>query len=119
MATHPSHLCLVARVCFAAVFLVVFLAFDWLLQPICVAGSYGCLTVLQVYVNNMNRTDVLLLIGAIYYQLSNYEQCIAFNDRCILLDPQMAEAHANLANALQQLGNFDMAIIYYQVMFSS
>ena len=32
------------------------------------------------------------------------------------LDAQMAEAHANLANALQQLGNFDMAIIYYQVI---
>ncbi len=58
---------------------------------------------------------MLLLIGAIYYQLGNYEQCIAFNDRCILLDPHMAEAHANLANALQQLGNFDMAVIYYQV----
>jgi protein O-GlcNAc transferase len=58
---------------------------------------------------------VLLLIGAIYYQLRNYEQCIAFNDRCILLDPSMAEAHANMANALQQTGSLDMAIIYYQV----
>lgn len=67
------------------------------------------------YVANPDRTEVLLLIGAIYYQLKNYEQCIAFNDRCILLDPTMAEAHANLANALQQMGNFDMAIIYYQV----
>lgn len=70
---------------------------------------------LQIYLVNPNKTDVLLLIGAIYYQLGNYEQCIAFNDRCILLDPHMAEAHANLANALQQLGNFDMAVIYYQV----
>lgn len=70
---------------------------------------------LQVYLVNPNKTDVLLLIGAIYYQLGNYEQCIKFNDRCILLDPHMAEAHANLANALQQLGNFDMAVIYYQV----
>ena len=69
----------------------------------------------QAYAANPNRTDVLLLIGAIYYQKKNYEQCIAFNDRCILLDPTMAEAHANLANALQQLGNYDMAIIYYQV----
>ena len=69
---------------------------------------------LQIYPTHANRTDLLLLIGAIYYQLGNYEQCIAFNDRCILLDAQMAEAHANLANALQQLGNFDMAIIYYQ-----
>ena len=74
----------------------------------------GCCV--QVYVNqNVNRTDILLLIGAIYYQLGNYKQCIAFNDRCIMLDPHMAEAHANLANALQQLSNFDMAMIYYQV----
>ena len=72
----------------------------------------------QIYPTHSNRTDLLLLIGAIYYQLGNYEQCIAFNDRCILLDAQMAEAHANLANALQQLGNFDMAIIYYQVRLS-
>ncbi len=28
----------------------------------------------------------------------------------------MAEAHANLANALQQIGNFDLALIYYQVL---
>lgn len=70
---------------------------------------------MQAYAANPNRTDVLLLIGAVYYQLQNYEQCIAFNDRCILLEPMMAEAHANLANALQQMGNYDMAIIYYQV----
>lgn len=57
----------------------------------------------------------MLLIGAIYYQLRNYEQCIAFNDRCILLDPTMAEAYANMANALQLTGSLDMAIIYYQV----
>ena len=41
-------------------------------------------------------------------------QCIGYNDRCILLDPNLAEAHANLANALQQMGNVDMAIVYYQ-----
>lgn len=78
--------------------------------------TWSCLQfAVQAYAANPNRTDVLLLIGAIYYQKKNYEQCIAFNDRCILLDPSMAEAHANLANALQQLGNYDMAIIYYQV----
>ena len=75
----------------------------------------GVMCAQQIYPTNPNRTDLLLLIGAIYYQLGNYQECIAFNDRCILLDAQMAEAHANLANALQQLGNFDMAIIYYQV----
>lgn len=70
----------------------------------------------QVYAANAQRTDLLLLVGAIYYQLGNYEQCIAFNDRCILLDPSLAESHANLANALQQIGNYDMAIVYYQVL---
>jgi protein O-GlcNAc transferase len=52
-----------------------------------------------------DRADVLLLMGAIHYQLKNFDQCISFNDRAILLDPTMAEAHANLANALQQLNN--------------
>lgn len=40
---------------------------------------------------------------------------VYFNDACVLLDPQLAEAHANLANALQQLGSLDLAIMYYQV----
>jgi len=66
------------------------------------------------YLAYPGSTDVLLLIGAIYYQLQNYQQCIAFNDRCILLDPTMAEAYANMANALQLTGSIDMAIIYYQ-----
>jgi protein O-GlcNAc transferase len=68
---------------------------------------------LQVAAALPNRADVLLLMGAICYQLKDYAQCIGFNDRCILLDPNLAEAHANLANALQQMGNIDMAIVYY------
>ena len=70
---------------------------------------------LQIYGVNSQHTGLLLLIGAIYYQLGYFEQSIQFNDQCILHDPHLAEAHANLANALQQLQNYDMAIIYYQV----
>ena len=73
------------------------------------------LLLLQVVLALPDRADALLLMGAIHYQLKNFDQCIAFNDRCILTDPTMAEAHANLANALQQLSNTDMAIVYYQV----
>ena len=29
---------------------------------------------MQIYAANSTRTDLLLLIGAIYYQLGNYEQ---------------------------------------------
>ncbi|CAG9464383.1 unnamed protein product [Pedinophyceae sp. YPF-701] len=60
------------------------------------------------------RTDVLLLLGAVYYQLGRLSECITCNDRCIMLDPTLAEAYANLANALQQQGSTDLAILYYQ-----
>ena len=85
-------------------------------QRLCVCCLPTYCGSVQIYnAQTANRTDMLLLIGAIYYQLGNYRQCIAFNDRCIMLDPHMAEAHANLANALQQMSNFDLAMIYYQV----
>lgn len=59
------------------------------------------------------RTDLLLLLGAAHYQLGQYRECVAANDQAILLDPSLAEAHANLANALQQLGAVDLALMYY------
>jgi protein O-GlcNAc transferase len=66
-----------------------------------------------------NSTDNLLLMGAAYYHLGDYQQSVQCNDLCILLDPQIAEAHANLANSLQQLGHLPMAALYYQVRRSS
>lgn len=84
------------------------------MNPAHCADIRTCLVV-QVAGAMPNRADVLLLMGAICYQLKDYHQCISYNDRCILIDPNLAEAHANLANALQQLGNIDMAIVYYQV----
>lgn len=56
-------------------------------------------------------TEVLLLLGAAHYQLQAYDACVAFNDACILVDPRVVEAHANLANALLQLGSPDLAIM--------
>lgn len=71
----------------------------------------GCVQVQAVYPNS---TDNLLLMGAAYYHLGEYQQSVQCNDFCILLDPQIAEAHANLANSLQQLGHLPMAALYYQ-----
>ena len=34
---------------------------------------------LQIYAANSTRTDLLLLIGAIYYQLGNYEQVATYS----------------------------------------
>lgn len=72
-------------------------------------------TRVQAYIASPFRSDTLLLLGAVHYQLKQYDACIAYNDRAILLDPTMAEAHVNLGNALQQVGSLDMAIVYYQV----
>lgn len=49
-----------------------------------------------------NRADVLLLMGAICYQLKDYQQCIAYNDRCgyrdavLLLLPPLDMPHQEL-----------------------
>jgi protein O-GlcNAc transferase len=51
---------------------------------------------LQLYAaGHSRRTDLLLLLGAAHYQLGQYEQCVAANDQCILLDPTLAEVSAN------------------------
>lgn len=54
-----------------------------------------------------------MLLGATHYVLGNYASCMAANDAAILIDPELPEAHANLANALQQTGSLDWALFYY------
>lgn len=68
----------------------------------------------QIYERAPHSTDGLLLMGAIYYHLGNYAQSVRCNDACLLLDATIAEAHANLANSLQQLGHLATATAYYQ-----
>jgi len=61
------------------------------------------------------RTDILLLMSAIHYQLHNFDQCILHTRQAIALKPDMAEAHSNLANALQKSGQLDLAIVHYRI----
>lgn len=67
-----------------------------------------------MYTTHPTRADVLLLLGAAHYLLGDYDRCIAANDAAIMLNPALPEAHANLANALQQTGSLDMALMYYK-----
>jgi len=60
------------------------------------------------------RTDCLLLLGAAYFHLQAFEACVRANAAALRLDAGIAEAHANLANALQQLGHLRAAAAYYQ-----
>ncbi|XP_031476152.1 probable UDP-N-acetylglucosamine--peptide N-acetylglucosaminyltransferase SEC [Nymphaea colorata] len=68
-----------------------------------------------VYEKNPRRTDNLLLLGAIYYQLHEFDMCIAKNEEALHIDPHFAECFGNMANAWKEKGNIDLAIRYYMV----
>ncbi|XP_019179993.1 PREDICTED: probable UDP-N-acetylglucosamine--peptide N-acetylglucosaminyltransferase SEC [Ipomoea nil] len=68
-----------------------------------------------VYEKNPRRTDNLLLFGAIYYQLHDFDMCIAKNEEAIRVNPHFAECYGNMANAWKEKGNIDVAIRYYLV----
>jgi protein O-GlcNAc transferase len=69
----------------------------------------------MVYQRNPLRTDNLLLIGAIYYQLQEYDMCIARNEEALRIQPQFAECYGNMANAWKEKGDTDRAIRYYLI----
>ncbi|KAJ9179976.1 hypothetical protein P3X46_008285 [Hevea brasiliensis] len=68
-----------------------------------------------VYERSPMRTDNLLLLGAIYYQLHDYDMCIAKNEEALRLEPRFAECYGNMANAWKEKGDIDLAIRYYLV----
>lgn len=68
-----------------------------------------------VYERNPLRTDNLLLLGAICYQLHDFDMCIARNEEAIRIEPHFAECYGNMANAWKEKGNVDLAIRYYLI----
>ena len=61
-----------------------------------------------------SRTDVLLLLGACWFQLRDTDRCIACNREALKIDPSFAEAYGNLGNVLKELGELDSAIELYR-----
>ncbi|XXG78697.1 hypothetical protein AAC387_Pa08g2590 [Persea americana] len=68
-----------------------------------------------VYERNPRRTDNLLLLGAIHYQLHDFDTCIAKNEEALHIEPHFAECFGNMANAWKEKGNIDLAIRYYLI----
>nr|XP_010905160.1 LOW QUALITY PROTEIN: probable UDP-N-acetylglucosamine--peptide N-acetylglucosaminyltransferase SEC [Elaeis guineensis] len=68
-----------------------------------------------IYRNNPKRTDNLLLLGAIYYQLHDFDMCIAKNEEALAIDTHFAECYGNMANAWKEKGDIDRAIHYYLI----
>lgn len=79
------------------------------------AGRYkdAHITCEQVYQTDAYRTDNLLLLGAVHFQLRNYSECIFYNQQAIRIDPNFAEAYGNLGNALKELGDIDGSVQFY------
>jgi protein O-GlcNAc transferase len=68
-----------------------------------------------IYERSPQRTDNLLLMGAIYYQLRDFDMCIAKNEEALRIEPHFAECYGNMANAWKEKGNIDVAIRYYLI----
>jgi Tetratricopeptide repeat len=60
------------------------------------------------------RTDNLLLLGAIHFQLRHFSESIFYNQQCLNVDPGFAESYSNLGNSLRELGDLKAAAQFYQ-----
>jgi len=49
----------------------------------------------------------------VHFQLRNLSESIFYNQQCIRVDPNFAEAYSNLGNALKELGDIDGAVQFY------
>lgn len=78
-------------------------------------GSYTeCLNLCEkIYDMDTYRTDNLLLLGAVHFQMRNYSEAVFYNQQCIRVDPNFAEAYNNLGNALKELGDLKGATQFY------
>ncbi|RHY66601.1 hypothetical protein DYB38_009598, partial [Aphanomyces astaci] len=78
-------------------------------------GKYkdGVIVCEQLYEADAARTDNLLLLGALHFQLRNFSEAIFYNQQCIRIDPHFAEAFGNLGNALKEIGDSQGAIQFY------
>lgn len=72
----------------------------------------------QAYEADAFRTDNLLLMGAIHFQMRNYSESIFYNQQCIRVDPNFAEGYSNLGNALKELGDLKASIQFYHKVIS-
>ena len=67
----------------------------------------------KVYESDAHRTENLLLLGAIHFQIRNFSESIFYNQQCIRVDANFAEAYSNLGNALKELGDLKGATKFY------
>ncbi|CAD6235356.1 unnamed protein product [Miscanthus lutarioriparius] len=67
-----------------------------------------------IYRENPRRLENLLLLGAVYFQLREFDMCIAKNEEAIAIQPNFPESFNNMANAWREKGDIDRAIQCYE-----
>eukprot|EP00605_Chrysophyceae_sp_TOSAG23-4_P000760 GSChrysophyteH1.ASY1.ANO1.849.1 assembled CDS len=67
----------------------------------------------EVYEADAFRTDNLLLMGAVHFQMRNFSESIFYCQQCVRVDPNFAEGYSNLGNALKELGDVKAAVQFY------
>ncbi|WVZ67695.1 hypothetical protein U9M48_016739 [Paspalum notatum var. saurae] len=67
-----------------------------------------------LYMENPGRLENLLLLGAAYYQLGQFDMCIAKNEEAVAIQPNFPESFNNMANAWREKGDIDRAIQCYE-----
>uniref|UniRef100_A0A0E0CC33 protein O-GlcNAc transferase n=1 Tax=Oryza meridionalis TaxID=40149 RepID=A0A0E0CC33_9ORYZ len=66
-----------------------------------------------VYRANPRLLANLLLLGAVYYQLREFDMCIAKNEEAVAIQPNCPECFNSIANAWREKGDVDNAIQFY------
>lgn len=73
----------------------------------------------EIYDLDAFRTDNLLLLSSIQFQLRNFSEAVFYAQQCIRVDPNFAEAYSNLGNALKELGDLRAAVQFYNKVNSN
>ncbi|XP_006646603.1 probable UDP-N-acetylglucosamine--peptide N-acetylglucosaminyltransferase SEC [Oryza brachyantha] len=66
-----------------------------------------------VYRANPRLLENLRLLAAVYYQLREFDMCIAKNEEAVAIQPNFPECFNSIANAWSEKGNVDLAIQFY------
>lgn len=73
---------------------------------------------LDIIKRNPKHFNILHLIGVTFYQSGNCQKAVNFINRAIEVNPYNPDFHYNCANALKDLGQFDLAIVKYNKTIS-
>jgi len=68
----------------------------------------------KILARTPGNSDVIHLLGALYYQNGKHSLAITYFQKAVQLNPMLTQAHVNLGKVLQENGQIDEAIACYE-----